>query len=94
MKKTKAYANVWDALEPDPVVRENLKLRSLIMSELTTLIERESWTQARAAKALGVTQPRISNLIRGNINVFSLDMLVKMATAAGLRVSMRVKRAA
>lgn len=94
MKKTKSYANVWDALEPDPVVRENLKLRSLIMSELTTLIERENWTQARAAKALGVTQPRISNLVRGNINVFSLDMLVKMATAAGLRVSIKVKKAA
>ena len=94
MKKAKSYANVWDALEPDPVVRENLKLRSLLMSELASLIEREKWTRARAAKALGVSQPRISNLVHGNINAFSLDLLVRMATAAGLRVTMKLRKAA
>ncbi len=57
-------------------------------------IRREAWTQAEAAKLLGVTQPRISNLMRGKIGAFSLDLLVKMATTAGLRVSMNVKRAA
>ncbi|MFZ0393942.1 MAG: XRE family transcriptional regulator [Terracidiphilus sp.] len=88
------YANVWDALEPNPGMRECLKLRSVIMSELTTLIEREKWTRAQAAKALGVTQPRISNLAHGNINVFSLDLLAKIAAAAGLRVTMKLKKAA
>ena len=43
---------------------------------------------------VGVTQPRISNLIRGKINSFGLDMLVQIATSAGLRVSMKVKKAA
>jgi predicted XRE-type DNA-binding protein len=57
-------------------------------------IRREAWTQAEAAKLLGVTQPRISNLMRGKINSFGLDMLVKMAIAAGLQVSMKVKKAA
>lgn len=57
-------------------------------------IKREGWTQAQAAKVLGVTQPRISNLIHGKIDAFALDMLVKMATAAGLRVTLRIKKAA
>jgi len=85
------YENVWDALEPDPVKRENLKLRSSLMLALTRHIKREGWTQTQV---FGVTQPRISNLIHGKIDLFALDILVKMATAAGLRVTMRVKKAA
>ncbi|MFP5210704.1 MAG: helix-turn-helix domain-containing protein [Acidobacteriota bacterium] len=64
------------------------------MSELTRHIQRERLTQAEAAKLFGVTQPRISNLMRGKIDAFGLDLLVKMATAAGLRVTMRVQKAA
>jgi predicted XRE-type DNA-binding protein len=92
--KEEAFSNVWDAIEDDPAVAENLKLRSSLMIELKRHIKREGWTQVQAAKAFGVTQPRISNLLRGKINVFSLDLLVKMAAAAGLRVTMRVKKAA
>ncbi|MGH9606539.1 MAG: helix-turn-helix domain-containing protein [Terracidiphilus sp.] len=69
-------------------------MRSLLMIAIKKHIRREAWTQAEAAKLLGVTQPRISNLMRGKIGAFSLDLLVKMATTAGLRVSMNVKRAA
>lgn len=94
MTKTKVYENVWDALEPDPAKRENLKLRSSLMSALIRYIDREHLTQAQAAKVFGVTQPRISNLIHGKIDLFGLDTLVRMATAAGLRVTMRVKKAA
>ena len=92
--KEEIFDNVWDAIEDDPAVAENLKLRSLLMIEIERQIKREKWTQAEAAKALGVTQPRISNLMRGKINAFGLDLLVRMATAAGLRVSMKVKKAA
>jgi predicted XRE-type DNA-binding protein len=92
--KRERFANVWDAIEDDPAVAENLKLRSSLMIELKRHIQREQLTQAQAAKALGVTQPRISNLFRGKIDAFSLDLLVKMAAAAGLRVTMRVKKAA
>jgi predicted XRE-type DNA-binding protein len=94
MTKEKFYENVWDALEPDPAKAENLKLRSFLMSALIRHIKSEGLTQAQAAKVFGVTQPRISNLIHGKIDAFALDMLVKMATAAGLRVSMRIKKAA
>jgi predicted XRE-type DNA-binding protein len=93
-RKSKTFDNVWDAIEDDPGIRENLKLRSELMVALTRHIKREKWTQAKAAKLLGVTQPRISNLMRGKINAFSLDLLVGMATAAGLRVTMRVQKAA
>ena len=92
--KVEAFDNVWDAIEDDPGIRENLKLRSELMVALTRQIKREKWTQAEAAKLLGVTQPRISNLVRGKINSFGLDMLVKMAVAAGLRVKMQVNKAA
>jgi predicted XRE-type DNA-binding protein len=54
----------------------------------------EGWTQAQAAKRLDVTQPRVSDLMRGKINLFSLDTLVNMAVAAGLHVELRVARAA
>jgi predicted XRE-type DNA-binding protein len=94
MTKTKVYDNVWDALEPDPAKAENLKLRSTLMLALARHVKREGLTQAEAARLFGVTQPRISNLIHGKIDAFALDMLVKMATAAGLRVTLRVKKAA
>jgi predicted XRE-type DNA-binding protein len=92
--KYEVFDNVWDAIEDDPGTRENLKLRSELMVALTRHIKRDGMTQAQAAKALGVTQPRVSNLMRGKINAFGLDTLVRMAAAAGLRVSMKVKKAA
>ena len=94
MTKTKVYKSVWDALESDPIEAENLKLRSSLMLALTRHIKSAGLTQAQAAKVFGITQPRISNLIHGKIDAFGLDMLVKMATAAGLRVMMRIKKAA
>jgi predicted XRE-type DNA-binding protein len=58
--------------------------RSELMSELSGLIRREGWTQKEAAAKLGVTQPRISDLTRGKIDLFSLDTLVDMAAVAGM----------
>jgi predicted XRE-type DNA-binding protein len=92
--KLETFDNVWDAIEDDPAVAENLRLRSLLMIAIKGHIRREAWTQAEAAKRLGVTQPRISNLMRGKIEVFGLDMLVNMLSAAGLRVTVQVKKAA
>ena len=73
---------------------ENLKLRSSLMLALKRYIQREGLTQIEAARLFGVTQPRISNLIHGKINAFGLDLLVKMAVVAGLRVTLRVQKAA
>jgi predicted XRE-type DNA-binding protein len=76
------------------VQAENLKLRSSLMVALKRHIERKGLSQAEAAKVFGVTQPRISNLMRGKIELFGLDMLVNMLATAGMRVTMRVKKAA
>ncbi len=51
-------------------------------------------SQAQAAKLFGVTQPRVSDLMRGKINLFGLDALVNMATADGLHIETRVIEAA
>lgn len=92
--KERAYASVWDAIEDTAAAAENMKLRSVLMIALTRHIEREGLTQKEAAKAFGVTQPRVSDLTRGKIDLFGLDTLVNMAASAGLRVDMRLKKAA
>jgi predicted XRE-type DNA-binding protein len=92
--KSPRFASVWDAIEANPAEAENLKIRSTIMSALTTHIDRNGWSQAEAATRMGVTQPRVSDLTRGKISLFSLDALVNMAAAAGLRVKVQIARAA
>ena len=88
------FASVWDAIEDTPEEAENMKLRSVLMTALKNQITRAEMSQAQAAKLLGVTQPRVSDLMRGKINLFGLDALVNMATAAGLHIEMRVLEAA
>lgn len=87
------FASVWDAIEDTPEEAENMKLRSILMMELKNHITRAGMSQAQAAKLFGVTQPRVSDLMRSKINLFALDALVNMATAAGLRIEMRVLEA-
>ena len=88
------FASVWDALEDSPAQAENMKLRSALMIALKDHIEARGLTQAAAAKVLGVTQPRVSDLMRGKIELFGLDGLVGMCAASGLRVEIQVSRAA
>jgi predicted XRE-type DNA-binding protein len=87
------FASVWDAIE-DGQEAASLRARSALMIALSELIRREEWTQKKAAARFGVTQPRISDLMRGRIDLFSLDMLVDMAAAGGLKPRISVKRAA
>ncbi|SSC66060.1 helix-turn-helix domain-containing protein [Ciceribacter selenitireducens] len=88
------FASIWDAIEDNAVEAENMKLRASLMMALDRHIRTKGWTQAEAARRLGVTQPRISDLLRGKITLFSIDTLVGMLTEAGLRVEMRVGEAA
>lgn len=88
------FASVWDAIEDTPEEAENMKLRSALMMALQKHLSETRTTQVQAAKLFGVTQPRVSDLMRGKINLFSLDALVNMATAAGLQVEIRVLEAA
>lgn len=87
---SKGFASVWDAIEDSRAEAEHMKLRSALMIALTEHIKRQKWTQAEAAHRLGVTQPRISDLMRGKIALFALDSLMNMAIAAGLHVEMRI----
>ena len=57
-------------------------------------VQQSGLTQTEAAKVLGVTQPRLNQLLKGKIQLFSLDALVNMLVGAGMRVTMSVKRAA
>ena len=90
----KRFANVWDAIEDTPAQAENMKLRSALIMALKDHITRTGLSQSDAAKLLGVTQPRISDLMRGKIELFGLDSLVNMLSAVGLRVEMHVAHAA
>lgn len=88
------FDSVWDAIEDTPAQAENMRLRAVLMMALKDHITREALSQSRAAELLGVTQPRISDLMRGKIELFGLDGLVNMAVAAGLQVEIRVAKAA
>jgi predicted XRE-type DNA-binding protein len=84
------FDSIWDALEDTPEQAENMKLRAVLLTAIKDQISKRQLTQAEAAKLFGVTQPRISDLIRGKINLFALDTLVNMTVAAGLHVELRV----
>lgn len=87
------FENVWDAIEDTPGSAENMKLRSTLMAALKAHLIRRDLSPAQAAKLVGVTQPRVSDLMRGKINLFGLDALANMATAAGLQIELRVLEA-
>jgi predicted XRE-type DNA-binding protein len=66
---------------------EHLRIRSSLMIALRRIVDERKLTQAAAATLFAVTQPRVSDLVRGRIDLFSIDMLVKMLARAGVGVS-------
>jgi predicted XRE-type DNA-binding protein len=90
----KRFASVWDAIEDTPEQAENMKLRSTLLIALKAHLTRSGLSQAQIAKLFGVTQQRVSDLMRGKFNLFALDALVNMAVAAGLKVKMSLLKAA
>ena len=98
MTKQKAnvqrFASVWDAIEDTPGESAHMKARSELMIAISEHIAKNGLTQAAAAKLFGVTQPRVSDLVRGRIELFSIDTLVQMLASAGMRVEMKLKKAA
>jgi predicted XRE-type DNA-binding protein len=96
MTKTAAKKNVsvFYDLAFSPAEAEHLRIRAAMMNTLIDAIQGRKLTQAQAAKLLGVTQPRVSDLVHGKIHLFSIDTLVKLLAAAGFKVNLRVTRAA
>jgi predicted XRE-type DNA-binding protein len=94
--KRKRFASVWDAIEDSAADAASMKLRVELANQILERMRAQKLTQAKAAELIGVTQPRVSDLMRGRLNLFSLDALVDMADRIGLRTRMVVspKRAA
>ena len=92
--KTKTFANVWDALSDSPEEAATMKIRSDVMIAIHDTIRAWDITQAQAASRLGVTQPRLNDLLQGKINKFSLDALLTLAGRAGLKVKINIRNAA
>ncbi len=90
MTTKQRFASVWDAIEDTPQEAASLRARSALMMGLTEAIKTQGLTQAQAAELFGVTQPRISDLTRGKVALFSLDALVDMASTAGMNPTINV----
>jgi predicted XRE-type DNA-binding protein len=88
------FENVWDALEDTPSEAANMSMRSNLLIAIERQVRGWNVTQAEAARRLGVTQPRLNNLLRGRIRNFSLDALINLAGAAGLTVRLEIADAA
>jgi predicted XRE-type DNA-binding protein len=85
-KTTKSSGNVFVDLGFDPAEAAVLQMRSNLMSDLRLYIEKQKLTQAEAAKRLGIAQSRVSDLVRGKWDKFSLEMLITLETRLGRTV--------
>ena len=92
MTNKQRFASVWDALEDTPQEAASMRARSALMMNLTETIRELGMTQNEAAALFGVTQPRVSDLMRGKVNLFSLDTLIDMAATAGMRPTVMVSK--
>ena len=94
LKITRGSGDVFRDLGFDKEESENLKLRSELMIRIEALFAKSGMTQAQGAKLVGLTVPRFNALLKGKINLFSLDALVNIAARAGLSVRLQVRKAA
>jgi predicted XRE-type DNA-binding protein len=92
LKITKGSGNVFRDLGFPEGEAQNLLLRTDLMIKIEQLIKKSGLIQSEAAKVLGITQPRINDLLKGRIEKFSLDALVNMVARAGMEVKMTVKK--
>jgi len=92
--EVQTFDDVFDALSDTPAEAANMKARADLLSALVERVASWGLPQEAAAKRLGITRPRLNDLMRGKISKFSLDALVNLATAAGLVLEIRVTAAA
>ncbi len=86
---TPSSGNVFLDLGFDPEEAAHLEVRSTLMFSIRKLIQDRGLTQAKAAELLGVSQPRVSNLVQGRIELFSIDSLVDMLARAGIKIEVK-----
>lgn len=70
----------------------HLQIRTDLMLQIERILQQQGLTQVKAAKVLGISQPRVSDLVRGRIEAFSIDALVEMLDRLGITVTVRTKR--
>ena len=89
-KITPSTGNVFEDLGFPKEETENLRVRSALMATIRTILEEDGLTQAQAAELFGVTQPRVSDLVRGKVELFSIDSLVNMVAASGRQIDISI----
>ncbi len=82
------FSSVWDAIADNPMERANLKMRADLMVHISQIVKQKGWTQAQASKHCGISQPRMNNLLQGDISKFSLDALVNINASLGQAISL------
>ncbi len=85
------FLMVWDAIENTLESSQHLRLRASLMRTLCQHIHSSALSRPEAAKALGVSQPRIQDLQRGKVNLFGLEALVSMTAAAGMYIDLQIR---
>ena len=85
------FESVWDAIEDTPEEALNMRLRSELMIQITKRVKEWDVTQKEAAQRLGITQPRLNDLLNGRINKFGLDALVNLTGPAHFHVELTLK---
>jgi len=83
--KTETFHSVFDALADNQVEAANMSAKADLMLGIRETVRSWGLSQAQAARRLGLTRPRLNNLLRGRVDKFSLDALVNIAATAGLK---------
>ena len=94
MSKVDHFDTVWDAISDSAGESANMQAKAELMRKIIEVIEKKGWKQVDAAKACGITQPRLNDMLRGRISKFSLDALVNIAAAIGQKVHIELIKAA
>jgi predicted XRE-type DNA-binding protein len=89
-RRIKSSGNVFLDLGFDSAEAKVMALRAEVMIRMEQHLKAKGWTQAEAARRLGITQPRVSRLIKGKWQDFSLDMLLTLAARAGLKPELKL----
>ena len=87
---TESSGNVFADLGFNDAEATILAMRAQLMCDIAKQIDKHHWTQSEAAKRFGMSQARVSDLLRGKFDKFSLDTLIQLATRAGHSVRIKV----
>ncbi|WP_298330156.1 XRE family transcriptional regulator [Asticcacaulis sp.] len=88
------FETIWEALAQSPEEAKILRMRSELMSDIGAYIKGKALTQAQASDFLGITQPRVSDLLRGKLSKFNLETLIGLSERCGQRISLQKSQAA